>query len=277
MYDMFAESLEHARAYGDVFRPLEPVDYNEDQNCGNGGESPILMPRQNAVDNDEESDDTDCEGEIPIDQAGNVEIENRNCCNSPVVVQRQHTVDNDNDLESTDEENAIDQVGNDDIENRNCGNSPVVVHQNATNMHVVDEESGVFQNVSQIYGSDVETFYNDSETSIPAEEHDNSIESKDPLARVLLEKDVDAALNDIFDRNNEAENNTLDLLDSEVVEILPNGIRQITKDLGEECQMIFKVGGNAFMPQKSGYLVKLNDPISGNMAFKENVSMIQTN
>lgn len=143
--------------------------------------------------------------------------------------------------------------------NWNGDESPdLILQQNA-----VVEESDDVPTGNRQFDSDVSTFYggSEAETSIPADE---CTDAKDPLATVVLEEAVAVALSDVFDEE--------DNMEEEVIETLPDGSQRVVKDLGEDCHMMYKIGGDPFKPQESGYIVKINDKLSGNMAFKENVS-----
>lgn len=121
----------------------------------------------------------------------------------------------------------------------------------------------------------VETYFDSEDEINISENRDDYADAKDPLAIVILEQAELVAIGDVFDGNDEieaTEERASGSVEFEVIETLPDGTQQITKDLGDECQMVFKVGANVFKPQESGYLVKVNDSISGNLPFKENVS-----
>lgn len=130
-------------------------------------------------------------------------------------------------------------------------------------------------------------------------EIDNEIENeeKDPLAIIELSPDENAAFDAIFGNDSisviandsavetenvsESVNGALndqpeEQNDDEIVEeVMIDGRKMITKSIieenGEVSQMTYEMGA-VLKAQEIGYQVKLNDPISGNMPYQENVT-----
>lgn len=146
------------------------------------------------------------------------------------------------------------------------------------------EENGNAFQIGNISLNESDIVQNDSseineEGTVEVEEAALNV-SKDvkcPLENVVL----DAADNDAF---NEMFNVSIDNGDGEQVTISPGGTkkykpqhivspggtRKIKHRIDDECVITYKFG-EEIKPMELGYQVKLNDPLSNNMPFKENV------
>lgn len=176
-----------------------------------------------------------------------------------------------------DENNANQET---DIENEDS------IHNYSLDGSTQHDAAGI---TSLIMQDDVQNLTHQIENEIENEE-------KDPLAIIVLGPDENAAFDDIFgnsisvienDSAVETENvseNVNGALndqheeqnDDEIVEeVMIDGRKMITKTIieedGEVSQMTYEMGA-VLKAQEIGYQVKLNDPISGNMPYQENVT-----
>lgn len=117
--------------------------------------------------------------------------------------------------------------------------------------------------------------YNESQPVVNSADN----EVKDPLTNVVLETHEVTAFENIFNENNDdaisIESGELDVPQqphTENVVISPGGTRKVTTIIGEDCEMTYELDKAVFQPAPVGFQVKLNDKLSGNIPFKENVS-----
>lgn len=61
---------------------------------------------------------------------------------------------------------------------------------------------------------------------------------------------------------------------TEIVVVSPGGTKRVTTSYGDDFEISYEFGTAAFKPQPTGYQIKLNDILSGNVPFKENVSFM---
>lgn len=103
---------------------------------------------------------------------------------------------------------------------------------------------------------------------------EQQIDIKQPLENVALNTSETAAVNDIFDEtNNNIQTNTEhQQVAGEYIFVSPGGTSKVIRVVDEDCEFVFEMGSDPFKPTEIGYQVKLNDPLSGNIPFKENVS-----
>lgn len=99
------------------------------------------------------------------------------------------------------------------------------------------------------------------------------MDMKNPLHTVRLDEPESVVLDEIFNgcANNDDSNGRAD---GEFT-VSPGGTKKVTQVIDDECELTFILGKNAFKPMDMGYQVKLNDPFTGNIPFKENVSSIR--
>lgn len=120
-----------------------------------------------------------------------------------------------------------------------------------------------------------------SESQQETNSADNDV--KDPLRNVVLELNEVAAFDDIFDEDSDDEiiihSGELDAtkqpnteISTEKVVVSPGGTKKVTKVIDEDCKFTYELDKDVFQPAPMGFQVKLNDELSENIAFKENVS-----
>lgn len=95
--------------------------------------------------------------------------------------------------------------------------------------------------------------------------HQEQTETKDPLADVRLDTREAAVFGSIFDGNEQSR------LEESVIHS-PDGTAKIKRVIDDDCEMTFEMDREVFKPVELGYQVKLNDLLSLNIPFKENVS-----
>lgn len=144
----------------------------------------------------------------------------------------------------------------------------------------VDEDSIVNDNEvnnvqSVLVTSTVDTSYDDidelANQSLSLQESIPN-DMKDPLAIVTLEEDDVNALDDMF-RDDITDANSDINSTNEQVSVSPGGTKRATKAIDDDCEMTYPVDDNAFKPHPAGFQVKINDDLSGNIPFKDNVSI----
>lgn len=144
-----------------------------------------------------------------------------------------------------------------------------------------------------------ETQFDGNEQEHGQQEKDVSASSNDvknPLATVVMDESEVDAFSNIFDENIDDSNYQTDENDSYVDELSDNDLQlspttpvgnridiadndnyhatnKVTIDIGENCTMTFEHGLDSFKPATLGPQVKINDEISGNIPFMENVSL----
>lgn len=108
---------------------------------------------------------------------------------------------------------------------------------------------------------------------------------KDPLEAVVLNESEIAVYDDIFNESSSSdqlnEKSSQSACDThgqtnEIINTSPGGTKRVTKVYGNDCEMSYEFGTDAFKPQPPGYQVKLNDLLSDNIPFKENVRLFNS-
>lgn len=153
----------------------------------------------------------------------------------------------------------------DDLNNNSHANE-------TTNEGLSEEEVGQEEDCSgtgDIEPNDNENHAN-SESEVDVSSCRNDI--KDPLAQVNLEAPEIDAFNDIFGDDNEQQEEESEIQIQLELKLTtsPNGTKRITK-ITDEVEMTYELGSNP-IPMEAGFQVKLNDILSGNVPYKENVS-----
>lgn len=213
-----------------------------------------------------------------------------------VNVSNNHT---ENDSESVDENEV--NVSNDNAEQdsfieTNDGNE-VNVHCEHTENEVSD--GSIDGNETNDLNEDLESTFYESSTNVTTERADGisiSIDEeeisvltapddvKDPLEAVALNDSELSIFDHIFDENDDdeqpnedAEEPTNNAQSSNVtIATSPGGTRTFTEHIDEDCVLVYESAGEDFRPQEMGFQVKINDPLSGNIPFKENVSILHS-
>lgn len=156
----------------------------------------------------------------------------------------------------------------------------------------IDEELTINDTNSMENDPIVETNSTENEEAVGGET-DAPDDEKDPLAVVTLEQAEIEAFNNIFgesDENEDDTNNSISLDINNQSENEPQNLQQenesdeltstveagdenqkVIEDIGDDCQIIYERGRNIFKPVDLGFQTKLNDQLSGNMPYKENV------
>lgn len=95
------------------------------------------------------------------------------------------------------------------------------------------------------------------------------IDIKRPLDNVQLNDQEASVFNHLF--NNSSDNYAI--ANDEQLHVSPGGSKKVTKTIDDDCELSFDPAEfrKAFTPHQAGYQVKINDPLSGNAPFKENV------
>lgn len=118
------------------------------------------------------------------------------------------------------------------------------------------------------------------------ERQENLPEEDLPASDILADELADELVDEIGDLNNIANNERQENVPGEEVpavnmlavenDELAHG-QEVVEDIGHDCQIIYVRGQNTFKPFDAGYKVKINDELSGNIPFKENVSLLFKN
>lgn len=98
---------------------------------------------------------------------------------------------------------------------------------------------------------------------------DNDV--KDPLRDVILEENEVAAFDEMFNEENSDGNEVPENRKNSVVHVSPGGTSRITISEGD-LEITYALDFEVFKPAPTGFQVKLNDILSGNIPSKDNVS-----
>lgn len=105
-----------------------------------------------------------------------------------------------------------------------------------------------------------------SNQSVSSQVASTSNDNKDPLPVVVLDEREENVFDDIF-----GEDDTVSSI--EKITFSPGGTKRATTVFDGDCEMTYSVDANAFEPNPTGFQMKSNDILSGNMPFKQNVSI----
>lgn len=141
--------------------------------------------------------------------------------------------------------------------------------------NVSETGEGASANAGDLTQNEMIGTFNDAENSgvnLPENNQTNLIDTKVPLDAVQVNEIEMSVFNTIFDNDS----GNYELKDGERIIISPGGTKKVTKKIDEDCEILFDLAEfqNAFTPQQAGYQVKVNDSLSQNMPFKENVSQL---
>lgn len=101
--------------------------------------------------------------------------------------------------------------------------------------------------------------------------HEYQQDVKDPLRDVILEPNEVAAFDEMFNEENSDENEVSENGKDSVVHVSPGGTSRITISEGD-LEITYALDFEVFKPAPTGFQVKLNDILSGNIPSKDNVS-----
>lgn len=260
----FAASFIEAKMYADKFRALPPVVYNPA--CLNSPRPPnVTAAISNRTENDSDTENgSDTENDS---DSGSID-------ENEVNVSNNHTEDDSN-AESIDENEA--NVRNEHTDDESNTGS---IAGNETNVLNEELESTFYESSPNVTTERTEKFpIVENEISVPTASDD----VKDLLEMVVLNESEISIFDHIFDENvdivqpnEEAEESTNDAQQPANVTIAtsPGGTKTFTEDIGDDCVLVYESVGENFRPQQSGFQVKINDLLSGNIPFKENVSLL---
>lgn len=152
-----------------------------------------------------------------------------------------------------------------------------------TNESVGNCKENLVTNISQISdeNSDIDTLSSVSETT----NIENSSDESNELDTLSIESyNSSVATNDLpADTEEELvtninKNNEIGTFPSETINESDNGLEltdelpmTITENIGDDCEITYNRNQNVFKPIEVGYAVKINDDLSSNIPFKENV------
>lgn len=201
--------------------------------------------------------------------------------NDQVLSENDESIASQNDVEEDIE--LTPRVQNSDAENsfneqHGQGLDNTVVETSAVSEHN-DGENGTL-NANEV--DELHQNTNDDEAGTSEEPHpndDSGIDAKNALAVVEMNEEDEFAINDLFcDQENAADESNahanmiseLTLAHDEKAEVI-DGKVVVTKTLDDSLEMVF-VHNETPKPLAPLYNVKMNDAISGDLPFKENVS-----
>lgn len=165
----------------------------------------------------------------------------------------------------------IDNVLNETDEGQDEQNHDETELANMESASNVSNGSLNLQNLNENESSDEENTTNGNASIL----HEGDSDEKHPLGIVQLDAIEAAAFDDLFDESTQ-ENSTTDQplsLGSETIFYSPGGTKRATKIIDEDCEFTYELGiDDIFKPVRMGYQVKLNDLLSENIPFQENVS-----
>lgn len=113
----------------------------------------------------------------------------------------------------------------------------------------------------------------DEEVSLNLPSVSDNVDDKQPLNNVQLDDTEASVFNNIFDGASNTDNTSNEQSAiNEHLNVSPGGTKKITQVIDDECQITFEIGRDMFKPADAGYQVKINDLLTDNIPFKENVS-----
>lgn len=101
-----------------------------------------------------------------------------------------------------------------------------------------------------------------------------AVDVKSPLDMVQLDPSETSIFDNMFNSSNDTDDSKAEQEPSINLTTSPNGTKTVTQKIDEDCHMIYNPDQNVFKPADIGYQVKLNDSLSQNIPFKENVSLM---
>lgn len=131
------------------------------------------------------------------------------------------------------------------------------------------EDEGLSENAHNSDESDEEQIVNNSEND-QHELFDTDTDEKEPLPDVQLNARETDVFNSVFDESEHEQSQCEESLIHS-----PGGTARMQQMIGDDCEMIFEIDREVFKPLDMGYQVKLNDLLSENIPFQENVSDIR--
>lgn len=147
------------------------------------------------------------------------------------------------------------------------------------------ETSAIPTNSNQENADEEETFYDGSEQEIDVSHvSGHNTDAKDPLEIVTLDEAEAFVYDDIFGEHNEIGNSSnSESAESEsrnetpprgVISTNSDGIKMVTETIADDCELTYELTqkDEIFKPEELGYQVKINDILSDNIPFKQNVS-----
>lgn len=244
--------------YRDKYRPKKPAVYNlarltENPTRLKSNEAHVGIAEANSVEQFEENRENESESSAEEFSLTDEELED---------TENSLNVSNENRGQSTAEDFNL-------TVDENIEHESTVFVEIQGEKHNDDIGSGTAQNA---INENTNTLVHEFE--IPCENR-NDIDEKDPLKTVELDETEAAGFDQLFDDT--SHENTSEVqqltLGEETVICSPGGTKRATKIIDDDCEFTFELGiGEMFKPVNMGYQVKLNDALSANIPFKENVS-----
>lgn len=178
---------------------------------------------------------------------------------------------------SGDEQNSTDDNFEDEPTHTNSSNRSTIldeiedIEQNSSDHSTLFDENVREQTEKSSDANNEEQEGNDASVELTRVSQDDE-DVKLPLQTVQLNAIEASVFNNMFDESNDVGNACIDQqVADEHITISPGGTKKVTKNIGDDCEMSFDYGQDMFKPANVGYQVKINDLLSDNIPFKENV------
>lgn len=239
---MCVESFEAARKYRDQFRAVLPVSYNPN--------STVNQPAPpNRINNEIDQNDSQ------NNEISGIETDNQNTDVEEKLVLAPVNLDEGDNI-ALDSLLVLEGFVDVDDEETSTGSADNSIHQDNENDEENASESATIDNqLAQMKTNN--SFNQNSERTTSREQNNEELSVSEPNQNVSQEESNSFLCS--YKPNN-----------GEKVTVCENGQIKITQFIDEEVEMTY-IHGQKLQAMKDRFQVKMNDPLSGNLPFQENV------